>query len=148
MVLRGVSILVCLSIVFGGCLGLSSCMIVHVDDAGHLSMELPHLLHAHAGADGADHAAHDLNVKGEHSDLHDLLGHAEHLISASRKVERRKMAAPAGNDGEDADQPLIAFAAPVSMEPSLISLTRQSGQPPGLAARTARTSLRATILLS
>ena len=115
MVLRGVSILVCLSIVFGGCLGLSSCMIVHVDDAGHLTMELPHLLHAHAGADGADHAAHDLNVEAEHSDLHDLLGHADHLISASRKVERRKAMLLAGDAAEGPDQPLVAFAAPVSI---------------------------------
>jgi hypothetical protein len=146
LISRSISIFLCLSILLGVCLSSSNGVVLHVDEHGHVSIELPHLLHAHLHSQGADHEAHDFSMEADHSHLHDLLDTTKHITAASRQVDRRGTLSSA--EGHPAaDQAPIAFASPLLLEPSLVSVLRQSGQPPGPAARTERASLRAIILI-
>jgi hypothetical protein len=145
MMSRGISILVCLSVLVGACLGFNG-TVYHVDENGHPKFAMPHLLHAHFHARGTDHAAHDLSVEADHSHVHELLGSANQL-AASRKVERRSAGTLADDGLASADDTPVFFACPLVSAPSIVSVHRQAGQPPGLAARTERTSLRTIIML-
>lgn len=146
MVMRGVSILLCLSILAGTSLGFSNCVVVHVDEDGHSTVAWPHLLHAHLH-DHADHHANDLGINAEHADLHDHLGAIQHLASISRKIERRGAIAQPDDCCPDLNEPYLAFAAPVRLQPSLIGVLGHSPRQSIFAARTERASLRAIVLL-
>jgi hypothetical protein len=145
MVSRGISILLCLSVLVGTCLGFNG-TVYHVDENGHRTFAMPHLLHAHLHAQGTDHAAHDLSVEAEHSHVHEFLGSANQL-AASRKVERRSAWALSDDGLASADDTPVHFAFPLVTAPSIVGVLRQAGQPPGLAARIERTSLRTIVML-
>lgn len=146
MTSRTVSSLLCISILLGGCLGVSNGAVLHVHADGHLAIELPHLLHAHLHGKEADHEARDLSMQCDHSHVHELLHAVKHITAGSRKFDRRGTS-PCADKHPSAGQAPVAFASPLVLEPSLVSVLRQSAQPPGLAARTERASLRAIVLL-
>ena len=147
MIMRGVSILLCLSVLAGASLGSSNCMVIHVDEDGHSTVAWPHLLHAHLHAEHADNRADDLGINAEHTDLHDHLGAIQNLASVLRKIERRGAIAQPDDCCPNLNQPSLAFAAPIWPQPSLIGVLGHAPRQPSLAARTERASLRAIVLL-
>lgn len=147
MVIRGVSILLCLSVLAGGSLGSSNCVIIHVSDDGHSAVAWPHLLHAHLHTERTDHYAHELAIGDGHTDLHDHLGAIQHLASISRKVERRGAIAQPDDCYPTFDQASLTFAAPICPGPSLVGILGHAPRQPSLAARAERASLRAIVLI-
>jgi hypothetical protein len=143
-----ITIFLCLSVFTGGVLGVSNGMVLHVDQEGHLSIGIPHLLHAHLHAEDADHGLHDMSSDADHCHLHDLIGAIQHATSASRKTECGGLIQVADHSDTISDAALLAFEAPMVLERSLVAVMTDSGPPRAIAERVQRASLRAIILLS
>ena len=82
-------LVVALAVFAGGSLGTANGMALHLDDDGHLALEVPHLAHAFSHAEGADHEPHHHHHgDSDHVALHHLIAACADSAIATGTLDR------------------------------------------------------------
>jgi hypothetical protein len=143
---RCLSFVLSVAVLAASGLGLHSGMVLLVDGHGHLTVAMPHLLHAHAHQRGADDHPSDVGTGGDHQDLHHLIDVTMDSHPGTGNGDRGASSA----DTTSAGSPPVDLYLPAELAPTVHTISHSSPRatdPGGDAARVEIASLRAIVLL-